>query len=341
MKYKLVLIILFSLLVNSCSKQNDIASKNIKEMSKRDNIFLTEEYDYKTRREDNLLSSLEFYQKALDFYNKENYNDAIIEIELALNRYLSLSYYYLYGLCLMDSQDYENAEKAFFKAIQIDNYYYDTYRIGVQKIGRWPPTKLIESYTFDENDVPREKYFSFYNLACIYSAKMELEKSLNFLIMAIELGYPYINHLLNDKDLSALLSSSDDIKSKINSIYLKGFNDIFIGKAYKHESLNDTYLYYFEDNNSVKELLLISDDRQHTLYGTYQVKNYQLLIHFDKETGFKGVGEGKSAGVRTHYDYYDDGYSNDINAKERISIIEIMSDDRWNETYKEDNPWSF
>jgi len=325
MKTKIFILscIIVVLLVSCVGNKKDASNKKegLAEKTNREIELLSEKYGIalissRDAMEIKGIPSKEFYRNALELYNKNDFLGAISEVEEALSLYIYAPYYYLYGLCFMEIQNYENAEKAFNKALYfMDNINYeisyakDGY-LATKYAGVSIYTETSELYTYDENDNPREKYFALYNLACIYSIKMELEKSLEFLIEAIKNGYPYIDRLLADADLNNLFESNSNIKSEILSIYQNGFINDFSGKIYEYMLL-DYAQYRFKDDSNI-EIYQGGDVDRREFYGTYEIKNYLILVYLTKETWVRG-------------------FENDINRKDIISVVYVKSGGRWEE----------
>jgi tetratricopeptide (TPR) repeat protein len=271
---------------------------------------------------ENASISLKYYYKALEFYDKGDIDNAISNLESALSNYAFAVYYYHYGVCLMDTQDYENAKKAFVKFNMFSEpeiNYHEEY--GWKE----PYDKL---YTFDNNRMIREKYFSHYNLSCIYALSNNIAQSMNTLTEALEWGYPYIDHIFNDPDLRILYGSNDNLE-KINAIYRDGFIDRLSGKNIQHQILDDAVAYLFGDDKSVRKLFLTTDDRGVTNHGTYEIKNYQLVIHYDKQDGYRGI-EGFSLGDNMVWKNFEK-YEKNISTDERIAIKSITPGNYWEE----------
>jgi tetratricopeptide (TPR) repeat protein len=256
---------------------------------------------------------------------KAAYNYRSLElIEVALSIYTTGIYYYHYGVCLMDIQEYENAEKAFIKAAK----YFDGRSLYGTSFGIDTPKKQ-EFFSYDENGAAREIYFTWYNLACIYSIGNEFEKSFQYLKKALEWGYPYINSLMNDEDLTNLFQSDSAIKDRIKAIYDDGFKNTLAQKAYEQWVVNDAVLYRFFDDESIIAEHLTSDDRDHKYYGSYKIKNHQVLISYNREMGGKGEGPLPGGGTITPYEKYIP-YDKTIDRIGRLSIMEIVENRRKN-----------
>jgi len=300
------------LYLNSEENSNQIKTILKKEYGKNDSFSESNTEIY--------LKSNKYYFQSLQSYKNNELDRAIELIETAIETMPIAVYYYHYGDFLMERNDYENAEKAFFKAFQLfDNYYCQPFvNYKMPNSDKWGKRNNV--YTFDDNGIPREVYFTFYNLACIYSKRMELEKSYDFLVWAIEWGYPYIEYLFDDSDLNNLLISNNEIKDKINNIYLKGFVDEFAGKIVDFSQASTHILYSFGDDNTVykeSELGYPRFDTGYTENGTYIVKNYHIIINFYEETGLIGIGEGKVMGGNIYYDDYN-RITNKINGRQLI-----------------------
>jgi tetratricopeptide (TPR) repeat protein len=335
---KRIIIVLCTLYFVSCNRQEqrkDIDTYQDTNTSQNENIelkdkSLRDDYGYTLfafatggGSPENEQKSLEYYQKALESYNENDFTNAIGLVEAALNINVYAVYYYLYGICLMDIHDYKNAEKAFEKYFQFSER-----ELGNQESYGWSEP-YIKLYTFDDNKNVRERYFAHYNLACIYSITKNFEQSIKSLLEALKWGYPYINHILNDSDLYNLYIFDSAIKEKINDTYLTGFIDSMSEKNYKVRILNDASAYLFGDNKTVRLLILSSDDRCRVFHGIYEVKNYQILIQYNKVTGYKGLNGFSLGGTMVYEDY--EPYENEISTFERIAIKNITAENKWEE----------
>jgi len=255
-------------------------------------------------------SSKDLFNNALRQYQENNINSALEYIESAIKAYPESIYYYHYGAFLMKIGDFEKAEKAFNVAM------YFTFLENTVTQEKYP------LYTFDNNGFPREIYLAYYNLACIYSVNMDLDKSLEYLFYSIERGYPYIDYLFSDVNLSNLLKSDNNIEALIKKKYQDGLKNVLAGKIFVQASGVYDSGYYFVDDKNVKRYYPYSEIRKHIFYGTYEIKNYNVYIHFFRETGQEGVigTELGAANVMVYAEYED--YSSDIDENEVISITD-------------------
>jgi tetratricopeptide (TPR) repeat protein len=156
----------------------------------------------------------------IPFFNG-NYDEAIAEFEAAISRHTSALYYY-YGLCFMDMHNYSDAEKAFKKAIKEfvhdESHDYDTDSDTLEYYSTHRRRPSL--YSYDNNNNIEELYFSYYNLACVYSLKNKIEECKTYLRHAIEYGYPYLNHMYNDPDLYNLYASGDTEEIKLTKVLI-------------------------------------------------------------------------------------------------------------------------
>ena len=286
-----------------CSKKEELSlekiSVQVQKTRYESDLILEEKYGYNVfnnyhseEKEYRRNQSKEYYFEAMRLYQSNQFENAILEFENALKQYTYGVYYYHYGICFMNINDYDRAEKAFLRAIQYFDYsnpfYYDR-----------------PLYTFDNNGAPREEYFSYYNLACVYSIINEIESSSKYLIEALEYGYPYINHILEDNDLYNLFNSSENIKAKIKQTYDDGFVNLFSGNAYDYSRASEWDGYFFIDNTNIRNERRGFQYFEHARFGTYEVRNYNILINYNKETGKEGVGYIQGGGVMGAYEKYE------------------------------------
>jgi tetratricopeptide (TPR) repeat protein len=274
------------------------------------------------------MDSKEYYYKANEYRDKKDYTNALKNYEIALSMFDWGAFYYQYGYCLMDMGQYEDAEKAFKKAIKAIPRY-DPYTIIAPGRAEWGKNSL---YSFDNNGIVRELYFSYYNIACIYSLQKKLNESLEYIKLAIESGYPYLNNIMADTDLANLFNSSNSatIKTEINKSYLAGTENRVRGRTIEYGAASESRKWVFVDGNDVRKILVTSLDRDHILYGTYQVKNYHVIIKYNRETGRKGHNPLRGGETFEYYVSYD----KTINETEYMSLKEISEDDAYD--YKMD-----
>jgi tetratricopeptide (TPR) repeat protein len=327
----IILIFLISALF-SCQKnekkQNDnigINQINFEQFIPDSNLLTTRfRFEFISRtisgeRERRFSQSQDLFFNALQAHKENNIYLALEYIESAINIYPESIYYYHYGVFLMNIEDFENAEKAFNVAIHF---------AYLETILR----ERSSLYTFDNNGFPQEIYFAYYNLARIYSINMDLEKSLEYLFYSIERGNPCLNHILSDVDLSNLFFSNVELESIIKNKVQNGFSNILTGRIFENDRLHYYLGYYFIDEKNVK--MHIPDSahiREHVLYGTYEIKNYNVYIYFYRETGLKGVEGTNLPGVSSNivpYSKYEN-YSNEINRNEILPLIDIINENDW------------
>jgi tetratricopeptide (TPR) repeat protein len=232
-------------------------------------------------------------------YESKNYIDAIQFFKRSLAEYSTEICYYYYGLALFDMQDYENAVKAFYKTIQgfqERNYGYLLYNRGfvdstymevalASSLNKY--TIFKQDYTYDDNDNCREYYFAYYNIACAYALQNNIEAAVQYVIKAIEHGYPYLDYIFNDSDLSIVFNSvnGNEIKNTIREIYNRGFDlSIVDGKEYEHQVFDEYEKYQF-NNNTVKYLQFSAGwqatSREYS--GTYLIRNYTIIIELKQQ----------------------------------------------------------
>jgi tetratricopeptide (TPR) repeat protein len=298
-------------------KEASAKSENMK------NLLLKENYGYERMTDNEGLQfelSKEYYFEGLRLYQNNEIEMALLKFEQALQTSSNKgAYYYHYGLCLMDLKDYVNAEKAFLRAIKFcpsvsHSSFYDEYMNNTL-------------YTFDENGVVREKYLSYYNIACIYSITNNLEASLEKLKEALEYGYLYINYLFDDPDLKNLFNKSIDIKNEISDVYENGFINTVLRDSYHYVYGSNELFYFIKDEENITRRLISTTHP--VFYGTYEIKNYHIIIKYYKETGERGLGDIIIAiGNGEIYERYEP-YEQEIERYEILSIKEISTSHEW------------
>jgi len=266
----------------------------------------------------------DYFFKANEYRDKQDYENALKYYEIALSIYDWGAFYYHYGSLLIDLGDYENAKRAFNRAI--DKIQWDhPYSMVAPYYPIWGRNNI---YSFDSSGIARELYFSYYNLACMYSINNRLQDSEDNIILAIKNGYPYLDHILADPDLENLFNApnADQIKDRINQAYSAGTVNTVGGKTfYYRPGPNDSVEYKFINGREMRKHFLSWDDRDRIYHGTYIVKNYHVIIYYNRTTGSKGIG-GYSRGGNMVYDYYEP-YDKSIDDFEYISLAYMEKKD--------------
>ena len=225
-------------------------------------------YDERVSRYDR--STIIFFN-ALKFEEINNLRAAISELERAIQQCPQGVYYYHYGVFLMDMRDYRNAERAFVKALQFFDYwdpYYEAFHGGENPL-----------YTFDQNGASREKYYTYYNLACVNSMMNNPDTSFKYIKEALEYGYPDIDHIYTDSNLRNMFNKSGNLISQIRAIYNAGLVNSISGKSFEYEKENEWIEYVFVDNKNI--FVRSTKDFDNVRYGTYEIKNYQIIIQYN------------------------------------------------------------
>jgi tetratricopeptide (TPR) repeat protein len=281
---------------------------------------LSEERD----RRDKLAETI--YYDFIKLYQNKKYKEAILKIEDAIKQVPHGVFYYYYGNCFMLINNYKYAEKAYLKAITMFDWIFN----------QWWQIYNNEKdfcYTFDNNGMAREEYFTYYNLACTYSIINKLDLAFINLKKALEYSYPYIDHLFKDPDLNNLFNSSEDIKKQIQKIYDDGFINKFTGKAFHFARASDVDYYYFIDDKNIRNES--NRDFGYARSGIYEVKNYLIIAKYSRERGRRGINPVPGGGVMGAYEKYEP-YKNQINKTEIISIIKMS--DLWEEISFQSDP---
>ncbi|MDR0316177.1 MAG: leucine-rich repeat domain-containing protein [Treponema sp.] len=305
MKISLVILFLIFILCSGCKRfqtQETVqAQETVRTQKAVWDLLLREDYRSSVYFYD---ISKEYFFEAIELYKNGKIDQAMLKLEAAIEQYhYGGVYYYHYGVCFMDIQEYEYAERAFLKALQLFSIgYNDPY--NERDLGGNSPI-----YTFDHNGAYRERYFAHYNLACVYSHTNRLDLAMEHLINALEYGYPYIDHLLGDPDLSNLLNSPIE-RAHVQKIYNDGFVNTVSGKSHIIEGLNYYASYHFF-NDERMEMKSYYTNRS----GSYEVKNYQVCIkYFNRLQKEQGPGEMEN-----------------IDETEIISIKDILESEKWKE----------
>ncbi|MBD5428233.1 MAG: leucine-rich repeat domain-containing protein [Treponema sp.] len=220
-----------------------------------------------------------------------------------------LAYYYAGNRCA-DKGEYQEAAKLYAMAAE-------RFESGLFKYSKWRwDNKWKESYsgTLDENGECKEFYYSIYNLSCCMSLLGFLELSEAYLYNAIIAGYPHLNHLLSDPDLANLYGgpNGEAVKARAKELFACGNSaEFFAGKELGIMDGNDGWYFHFDSNG--KDVFNYGDpnfsgvfsDERWCVHGTYTVKNFHVLMHFDSQWESDPIGNPMWTGATSErYDAY-------------------------------------
>jgi tetratricopeptide (TPR) repeat protein len=217
------------------------------------------------------------YFLALELYNQKKYEESIDNLVLACQRYNCFGIiYYQLGLCLMDAGDYELAKMSFNRAANRGD------------------TWLDELYSIDANDLKREIYFSYYNIACIESLQNNIDAAYEYLCKALYHGYPYFEHIKEDADLENLFSyNNGSFLKSIEEIYYAGSDNKVVGNGYEWKGGNASTNYYFVNYyHMVAQFMSVYPDPGGWITAEYETKNYIIIVknvkyHYEEDERFK------------------------------------------------------
>jgi hypothetical protein len=260
-------------------------------------------------------NGLNYLRLALNLYNQKRYEESIDNYIQAIKSDrlgLHLYYYYL-GVCLMDADTrfYDLAKKSFQESISY--FFVSSYNYGnddaypyVRDSGR------DEFYSYDDNGIRRESYFTFYNIACIESLQNNIDSAYVYLCEALYHGYPYINHIRNDEDLRNLFRDRRNLQS-IEAVYNAGSQDTTIrGKCFDMNIPSGYRQYiHFMDQDRLTEFIMYQD-RYYYQEENYRIRNYLIFSDAFRHAGFLYIKRFESK------DYHGKNY-------EKISIEEMYS----------------
>jgi hypothetical protein len=151
--------------------------------------------------------------------------------------------------------------------------------------------------------------------------------------LAIQHGYPYIDHIFKDSDLLNLFNSAigSDAKSRIGQTYKEGFelnpniqNKVFV--KYVEDYIEVTREYEFHDNGTVEKnsLWYLPD---YVKYGVYEIKNWMIIIHWTYEDGRRGIKGTEVSNGGAEYSSYSkyEYFHYYLNETEIIPYMEITN----------------
>jgi hypothetical protein len=123
------------------------------------------------------------------------------------------------------------------------------------------------------------------------------------------------------------------MKNQIRIIYNTGFVNTFSRKSFEYGRASDWDEYVFINNTDI--FVRSTRDFDHVRYGTYEIRNYQIIIHYNRETGKSGEGYIPGGGVMGAYERYIP-YENRITEQEIINIKDMS--ELWKESIFTPNP---
>lgn len=233
------------------------------------------------------------------------YSDAELDEFLRRNEVSDrnpIAYYHAGNRCT-DKGEYQDAAKLY--ALAVEEFQKMPYEYGKHGID-WNWKGKTYPGTLDENGECEEFYYSIYNLSCCMSLLGLLELSEAYLYNAIIAGYPHLHHLLSDPDLANLYGGPDGeaVKERAKELFACGNSAEFLcGKKVPQDVFPDafspTYIWYINFDKNGKDVFCYSyydgEDPWNSEYpwvmkGTYTVKNFHVLMHFDSVWKREPVG---------------------------------------------------
>lgn len=187
-----------------------------------------------------------------------------------------------------DRKEYEKAiesyTKVFFNAAF--HYHYKDWKVEEHK-------NEIETEfgsQFDSIGEIKLYYFSLYNIACCYSLLGNFIKAKEYLLYAIYAGYPYLNHIFADADMKWLFLSDSSLKSQVEKIYNEGNSKSLVpNKKCRYKDLYGSAEFGFDEGTVIYFDFDNYDGTQQDFKqrGSYEIKNYHILMHFDRRTYYQ------------------------------------------------------
>ena len=273
MRY-LLSIIIITLLISCTGKTEAIISAGEdgganeyldKRSEKYNELLLILDINYRNQRRSE--DGKKYLAAALDFQQQEKYERAMDSYILACKDYnFGLAYYHL-GLCLMDMKDYKSARKSFEKAISLFEF--------IDWDDTFGDRGIDDLYTYDDNNIKRETYFAYYNIACIESLQGNVDTAYEYLCEALFHGYPYINHIREDDDLHNLFKDRGRLRA-IEAVYNAGSHNTVQGKIFLlHRPGYGIYVHF--DGPSRLTEFISSQGPDQWGHENYEIKNYLIF----------------------------------------------------------------
>jgi tetratricopeptide (TPR) repeat protein len=227
-----------------------------------------------------------YFTQALELYSKNQYEESIDSFLDSLYNCTSGLIYYYIGLCLIDIGNYELAKQSFIRAIFF--FFEFTRGEGFESVGL-RDYAYDDLYSYDDNGLKREQYFSYYNIACIESLQNNIDSAYEYLCEALFHGYPYIDHIRNDSDLYNLLNESGRLQN-IEAVYNAGSYNTVLGTKFDLNTVGYSKYIYFIDNNKLEQSVYHQDGFDETI-AEYVIRNYIIFSDifsdvYDNEKGF-------------------------------------------------------
>lgn len=200
--------------------------------------------------------------------------------------------FYKNGEVFYDNKEYQ-------KAIESYKQFWEKYKLNKNKLNN-ENKRLFE---IDSNNTVKESYYSLYNVACCYSLLKDYENSEYYLKYSILSGYPYLNHILEDKDLYNLFSAKKNLKEKIIELFNLGNNlNLLIGKQIYQEGMGGL-IFSFSQNREGKNFFtaysnIMLDGAEVEYYGEgeFLFKNFKVIF---RPGNYKKISRAYENNLRT------------------------------------------
>lgn len=203
--------------------------------------------------------------------------------------------FYKNGDVLYDNKEYQNAVESY-------KQFWENYKLN-KKIFSNENKKLFE---IDSNNTVKESYYSLYNIACCYSLLKDYENSEYYLKYSILAGYPYLNHILEDKDLYNLFSEKKNLKEKIIELFNLGNNpNLLKGKQIFQEGMGGLTFSFFQNKEgknvftAYADIMLDGAEVEYYGEGEFLFRNFKVILRSDN---YKEISRVYENNLRSEYE---------------------------------------
>ncbi|MCU0847563.1 MAG: tetratricopeptide repeat protein [Spirochaetes bacterium] len=229
--------------------------------------------------------------EGLSLYGAKRDAEAVQKYEQAMEIHTDGEIYYLYGNSLSNIGELENA---------------------------------VSSYDISNSLIFANPELSWFNMACAQSRMGKNSEAVNSLRKAIIYGYPSIENISKDPDLSGIRKERGwtGTLSELKKIFERGNTPLVSGKTAVLEVASTSDAYCFCPDGTAVLRKSISEIKNHRLYGKWSFRNYIVSIEWRVEEGEKGIGRPAGCGATCFYDKYKP-FSKKISSKETLRWGEI------------------
>lgn len=206
-----------------------------------------------------------------------------------------LASYYRTAEAKMDGGDYAGAIASYERFL--DRFYFNPSVIFYPD-----ETEADGTWHFDGTRNVKEHYFALYNIACCHSLLRQYDEAEEYVVRALIAGYPYIDYIFRDGDMSNLFRARPHLEPELRALYAAGNDTALLdnksirlgyldgGGAYSFTRDSDGTIRFTYEFRSARDVGIVS----YAGKGTCTMRNFTLVLTFTELTETEPVPDSST-----------------------------------------------